>query len=322
MADARARRRVVCAVRNADTTNPNHQPKKRNCIRLSVLGGAVPLCSVIKVLQVSSMLADESEAVIGELALLKEVVNGDYMAMGDLLRQHAKVNVLGLAGESPLHIAIYKKDSVMINMLLDAQADVTFCNKDGDSPLHLCARLGHYPLLQLLYERAPQWAKDGLFLEEQNNVNMTALDVALTPVQDIELDMCRLYLSWTDDGINTLDSEREPLRKGRALCASFLREKMKLDRDNKTLKCSRVLIDTQHEHRKLCSILQGRASGHHSERVYYSHFDVPAKLDVGAWNEKDKAYFDAQEKGVEEVATGRLARDFVVRVLSLRTMDR
>ena len=83
--------------------------------------------------------------------MLNEVINSDHLAIEEQIALKAALNVLGTCGEAPLHISIYKRDTHMMKLLLEAGADIMFRNDNGDTALHVAARMGLSQVVELLY---------------------------------------------------------------------------------------------------------------------------------------------------------------------------
>lgn len=79
--------------------------------------------------------ADVNAVCHGETALLKVVALGNVKMASELIRKGAKVNVADEhLGNTPLHYAVLKKNTAMINLLLSNGADMYAENKRGDTP--------------------------------------------------------------------------------------------------------------------------------------------------------------------------------------------
>jgi ankyrin repeat protein len=161
--------------------------------------------------------------------LLNEVINCDLAAVAEMLALNCPANVLGTCGEAPLHIAIYKRDRVMLDMLLAAGANIMFPNRNGDTAFHVAARLGLVSFIELLYSVSTDLQRKRLFLGDKNKEGFTALDIASMPVLTTELDMTRKYSSWHEETGTTLDEEAGPLQRGREQCKAFLSKMSQVD---------------------------------------------------------------------------------------------
>lgn len=79
--------------------------------------------------------ADVNAVCHGETALLKVVALGDVRMAKELIQKGAKVNVADEhLGNTPLHYAVLKKNTAMINLLLSNGADMYAQNNRGDTP--------------------------------------------------------------------------------------------------------------------------------------------------------------------------------------------
>lgn len=252
---------------------------------------------------------------------LNEVLNGDYVHLTALLEENAPINILGLRGEGPIHMAIYRKDFKMLEMLLKhtPRADINFKNSSGNTALHIAALLGLPKMLKHLYSVSTVEERFQLMLEIRNNEGETSYDIALKPVLDSELDLTRMYAVSDDVSTNTLDSVRQPMIAGRRECADFLREQMKLARENKVRDSIGVLIDCNADRRKANAILRGGIAGTDAERIYSAALDYPKALDEMAWRKRDIDFFLDYEPGVREVVVGTHSRDLVARALKSGT---
>ena len=99
------------------------------------------------------LLLELREALVFNMSsiMLNEVLNSDHLAIKEQIALKSAINVLGTAGEAPLHISIYKRDMHMMKMLLDAGANIMFRNDNGDTSLHVAARMGLSQVVELLY---------------------------------------------------------------------------------------------------------------------------------------------------------------------------
>jgi len=76
---------------------------------------------------------------------LFEVLNGDFVSLAQLLEENAPIDILGIRGEGPIHIAVYRIDMRMLRMLLDhtPRANINFKNIEGNTALHIAANEGN-----------------------------------------------------------------------------------------------------------------------------------------------------------------------------------
>lgn len=248
--------------------------------------------------------------------LLNEVLNGDCGNLAQLLENKAAaINILGCRGDGPIHIAVYRRDARMLQMLLDAKADVRFCNAAGNTAMHVAAFLGLEDMVILLYSMSTAEERFQLWLEMRNNEGETALDLCSRPVEDWDLDSYRLY-AVADVAVSTLDSFREPMERGRRECAAFLRRQVDQDRDNKAQGSIRLLVDCNMARARTNYILRGGTAGTDAERVYSAALDYPKALDDVAWRRSDIDFFLGYETSVREVVLGTHSQDLVQRTIA------
>ena len=258
------------------------------------------------------MSAETEEATKLEgTALFNEVINSDLAALQERIDLGAPINFLGTCGEAPLHIAIYKRDDVMIRMLLDAGADIMFRNSNLDTALHVAARMGLSRVIEFLYNGASALNKKRLFLNAKNKDGLTALHIACMPVMHWELDLTRLYRSWDSKKDPSLDNEEFPLKHGRIECRNFLKDRMQEDIRNKEVGSVDEMVAQNLDFSRSAGILRGSSSSQIGARIYYSALDYPAKLDANAWSESDKKFFLEYLPGVREVMTKLHTADVV-----------
>lgn len=254
---------------------------------------------------------DEEELKLKAAALFNEVINSDLAALAERIDAGAPINFVGTCGEAPLHIAIYKRDDTMIQMLLDAGADIMFQNSNLDTALHVAARMGLPRVVEHLYNGASTLNKKRLFLQSRNRDGFMAFHIACMPVRHWELDLTRLYRSWDHKKDPSLDDEEYPLQHGRLACRNFLKEKMDLDIRNKERGSVKEMVDQNYDFARTAGMLRGRDTSNFSSRIFYSTLDYPAKLDENAWDENDKQFFLAFAPGVRQVMTKLHTADFV-----------
>lgn len=253
--------------------------------------------------------------------LLNEVINSDMAGLAEVIDSGRNVNILGICGEAPLHIAIYKRDEKMINMLLDAGADIMYRNAQLDCAMHIAARMGLANIVRQLYNHSSDLNRKRLFLQARNKHGFTALDIACRKVEDLELDMTRLYASWEDETGTSLDNEKEPLQFGRIECREFLREKMKVDIADKEQGCVEEMVTQNNDFDYSAGILRGRSSSTTNSRIFYNELDYPAFLDTNTWNKDDRQFFLKYKPGVDKVMRKLHTRDFVTKATHSGAMN-
>ena len=67
-----------------------------------------------------------------------------------LLDAGADPNARTAAGDTPLHLSLWYRDSTLVSALVEAGADVNARNDEGETPLHVARRLGNGPAMRWL----------------------------------------------------------------------------------------------------------------------------------------------------------------------------
>lgn len=157
-----------------------------------------------------------------ERKLIKEVLNADTDALAEIIDANPdRVNFISQCGESPLGISIYRMHVEMVNILLAAGSDPNLKNKNGDTSFHIAARVGNVEILSILY-------KTGMCnLQIRNNLNQSAVDIALDIPNDTDVNLLHLFGEWNKTV--ALEVELQSLRDGRLVCAKYLEENSSLD---------------------------------------------------------------------------------------------
>jgi len=247
--------------------------------------------------------------------LLNEVINCDLAAVAEMLALKCPANVLSTCGEAPLHLAIYKRDRVMLDMLLASGANIMFPNRNGDTAFHVAARLGLVSFIELLYSVSTDLQRKRLFLQEKNKEGLTALDIASMPILTTELDLTRKYCSWHEETGTSLDEEAGPLQRGRAECKRFLERMAQVDILAKELGSVEEMSAQNNNFQKTASVLRGKHYATSSTRIFYSELDYPARQDPNAWVESDRKFFLDYLPGVRKVITKLHSADFVAKTV-------
>jgi len=106
--------------------------------------------------------------------LIDAVITNDLAALRQLLAEGVDPNMRGeVAGDTGLHLAVFKRSVPMATLLLEAGADPNIRRNDGQTPLHIAALVGEPELVELLIEHS---ADPNL----ENQEGMTPLSVATT----------------------------------------------------------------------------------------------------------------------------------------------
>ena len=262
------------------------------------------------------------------MQILNEVINSDHKLLRQRLdeqkireeeqEEHNKfykidaiiekgVDRIGVLGRNALHIASYKRDPIMTELLLQYNADPNIKDiANGDTAMHIAARLGSIEVAKVLY-------KSGRCVLDLRNIDgKIAYDIAMEPVQDYALNLTRLFQEW--EGIVTLDEERVNLTQGRQQCATFLSDKLAEDINSGQQNALDTMVLSNFNRRWMSSIIKGTGCG--NERVFAPGYIYPSDLDPNPWSEKDIAFFHTYETTVADVTRGIYTHDFVSRGLN------
>lgn len=161
-------------------------------------------------MKLRSYTKEEVENLIG--AIIAEVLDENHDEMLKILDSIPKefrsqiINTNGVCGETPAHIAIYKDDEYMLQILLDygAHPHAQNLTKAGDTLLHTATKLGKLGFLTMLYETHL------CDMQIRNKESLTLLDVArqnFDPFKDLfALRLFKNYIAFHattgDDGID------------------------------------------------------------------------------------------------------------------------
>lgn len=259
------------------------------------------------------------------MQILNEVLNSDHLLLRqrldeqkireDELEENNKfykinaviakgVDKIGVLGRNALHIAAYKRDSRMCQLLLEYNADPNIKDDvNGDTAMHIAARLGAIDVAETLYKTGK------CHLDLRNIDGQMAYDVAMELVQDHELDLTRLFQEW--EGTVTLDDERVYISEGRQKCAKYLSDKLNEDVDSGQQKALDTMVLSNHNRRLMSSMITGK--GYSNERIYAPGSIYPSGYDPDPWSEKDIAFFHSHDNCVADVTRGIYTHDVVSR---------
>jgi hypothetical protein len=194
--------------------------------------------------------------------ILNEILNSDYRDLHERIDSNAgAVKEVGVCGESPAHIAIYKNDSQMLKILLDAGASPNMANDFGDALTHAATRLGYFPLLELLY------GTGRCEFTLKNNGGMTAYDIAVSLVQESDLAVTKLFADYTASSADE-EGTRTRVVEGRKRCKALLAEKMEGDRREKVEEMVESTLADMKSRRRTMMALRG--VGGHKYTSYYA----------------------------------------------------
>jgi hypothetical protein len=143
------------------------------------------------------------------------------------------IEYVGLCGETAAHIATYKNDLKLLEIILRNGFHPNTKNQKGETIMHIAARLGDLDTVKLIYGTA-KCELDTLNLEE-----LTALDLTQRSIEEKELFELRIFRTWSRGDDNDISIDK--ILRGRKSCEIFLKEKVNIDRHART---NKILEDT------------------------------------------------------------------------------
>ena len=235
--------------------------------------------------------------------ILNEILNSDYRDLQERIdNDNAAVSNLGMCGESPAHIAIYKSDSKMLRMLLDAGTEPNLRNSSGETLVHVAAKLGNYECIQMLYETK----KCELLLENDNKE--TALDVANSIVERSCLHSLKLFAEYNSYEPNE-KTQIKSIINGRKLCSIYLAEKMIFDREEKVRNMVQNTLNANNERRQKARIIRGISGNNYTS--FYSDISYHTDIKKPAWEKIDMDFFKQYYTGIDHIVRTIFACDYV-----------
>lgn len=235
--------------------------------------------------------------------ILNEILNSDYRDLQERIdNDNAAVSNLGMCGESPAHIAIYKSDSKMLRMLLDAGTEPNLRNSSGETLVHVAAKLGNYECIQMLYETK----KCELLLENYNKE--TALDVANSMVERSCLHSLKLFAEYNSYEPNE-KTQIKSIINGRKLCSIYLAEKMIFDREEKVRNMVQNTLNANNERRQKARIIRGISGNNYTS--FYSDISYHTDINKPVWEKIDMDFFKQYYTGIDHIVRTIFACDYV-----------
>lgn len=235
--------------------------------------------------------------------ILNDILNSDYRDLAERVEKNRDaINVVGICGESPAHIAIYKNDKEMVELLLSGGAHPNTQNSMGDTLFHIASRLGYFHLLELLYNTKM------CNLMIRNKANQLAYDIARSSVERADVHSLKLYAEYqhgeADDAVTI-----EIMKAGRIQCAKFLQEKMVFDRQEQVRAMVQSTLEDTAERRRKATIVRG--VGAKTCTSFYPDITYNMKLTREVWREDDVNFFKGYNEGIEKVVRLVFAMDYI-----------
>lgn len=242
--------------------------------------------------------------------ILNEALNADYDDLQERIDENrSAVNLLGICGESPVHISIYKNDIKMLKILLDSGADPNSCNSKGDTAFHVAARLGSLECLELLYDTKR------CDLELRNGDFLTALDLASQAVVDADLFDTKLFASWSRTGEHFSDS-LPYVSAGRKRCQQYLQRRVEEDRYDSVESIVQRNKDCNIDRNRAARIVRGISGRNQS--LYQYKLNYPENINRPDFMvPRDIAFFEDSYECIERVSRTAFVCEYINRSVLL-----
>mmetsp|Transcript_19711 Transcript_19711/g.32944 ORF Transcript_19711/g.32944 Transcript_19711/m.32944 type:complete len:367 (+) Transcript_19711:42-1142(+) len=235
--------------------------------------------------------------------ILNEILNSDYRDLQERIdRNPDATSSIGMCGESPAHIAIYKNDPHMLKMLLDAGTSPNLPNSAGNSLTHAAAQLGNIYCLKILYETHK------CSLTNKNRLNQTALDISKSSVQESDLLVTKLFALYVAEAADEVETWNRII-EGRKECAAYLIEKMTFDRNQKVNSMVYDTLDDMKERRRKARIVRGVGGANYSS--FYADINYNKHIQQPPWEPIDLEFFAQYTEGLNIVLITTFACDYV-----------
>jgi len=269
---------------------------------------------------------DFDQSAIIEQRILNSILHSDYDDLEELIEQHPQhIGRIGICGESPCHIAIYKSDKKLLSMLLTiGDVDPNIANQNGNNLVHLAALLGLFEFVELLY------GTKKCNLRSRNNLNQTPYDISNCSVDDSIVFVCRLFAEYKyhhDSNEQQTQSMLVDIAMGRKRIAVYLCDKMKLDYDSLVsgiLSSSVRNMTSRHDRSR---IIRGLSAGE-NYTTSYSELKYPQLIDRSVWTVDEVHVFQGDHSVVYKAVQSVFVNDYITNAIKvgfynalLRRMD-
>jgi len=191
------------------------------------------------------------------------------------------IHYRGICGETAAHIAVYKGDMNLVDIILKHGFDPNTKNSRDETILHCAVRLGDIDIVRLIY------ATKKCDLDIKNRNGMTAYDLSKVDIEESELFELRVFRNWDRNDGNNLSVLK--VLNGRKNCEIFLNDKLAIDRLAKTKQIMEDTI-TYNSNRTMRSRIIKGISADQNYRSY-SDLSYPTYA-TKKWPEEDIQFFE------------------------------
>ena len=234
------------------------------------------------------------------------VLDGDFEYLEQIIYNHRDmVDYIGPAGFAAMHVAAYKKDMDMVDMLLKYGADRSLLAANGDSCAHIACRIGDPEIFDYFVE----FCED---IDLKNKAGETMQDICeKTPTESDAYADIYFFFKWCNEDTGAHDVLRSRLVKNRGI----IRDKIIQYREERIVRRRAHLVRTfikDADDRKLGMQVYRHAGGA-DERRYYMVLPTPGLFDVEPWREGDADYFASNKEDLMKGLNRAFAQEFVGR---------
>jgi len=254
-------------------------------------------------------------SVMIEQRILNSILHSDYDDLEELIEKHPQlIGQIGICGESPCHIAIYKSDMRLLSMLLTiGDVDPNIVNQNGNTLVHLAALLGLYDFVELLY------GTKKCNLRSRNKLYQTPYDISNCAVDDSIVFVCRLFAEYKyhhDSDEQRTQSMLADIATGRKRIAVYLHEKMKLDHDSLVSGILSSSVRNMTARHNRSRIIRGLSAGE-NYATYYGEIKYPHTIDKSEWSADELRVFHGDRSVVYKAVQSVFVNDYITNAIKV-----
>lgn len=216
------------------------------------------------------------------------------------------VDYIGPAGFAAMHVACYKKDMGMIDMLLKYGANRGLVAANGDTCAHIACRIGDMNM----FEYFVPYMDDGI--DMKNKAGETLQDICERTPDEVEAYRdIYTFLKWNQHDTEATLVLKDELRTHRAALRARIIDLRKEGILKRRANLVRTFIKGADD-RKLGMQVYRHAGGA-DERRYYTVLPTPGPLDAEPWKEGDAEFFASHKDDLMAGLNRAFAQEFVGR---------
>jgi hypothetical protein len=250
-----------------------------------------------------------------EQRILNSILHSDYDDLEELIEKHPQlIGRIGICGESPCHIAIYKSDMRLLSMLLSiGDVDPNIVNQNGNTLVHLAALLGLYDFVELLY------GTKKCNLRSRNKLDQTPYEISNCAVDDSIVFVSRLFAEYKyhhDSNEQRTQSMLADIATGRKRIAVYLHEKMKLDHDSLVSGILSSSVRNMTARHNRSRIIRGLSAGENYS-TYYGEIKYPHIIDKSEWSADELRVFHGDRSVFYKAVQSVFVNDYITNAIKV-----